>query len=108
MRKADWWYHVLSLPLWLTFWGCGLALASRVWIGVAIRPDEWFPVYFLLSAGFLAVVHTQRRAARLTIEAIERSKATPDELAEALRIAARKSRPSADGVPPPVPARSEV
>jgi hypothetical protein len=75
------------------------ALGRR--LAAEILPNGLAPVTFVLSAGFLASLRLQSRAAARSIEAIERLKATPDELAEALRTAARKTRTAGD--PPPMP-----
>jgi hypothetical protein len=106
--KRDWSLTFLHFILWATFVLCGLVVVARTWIAVPLRPEEQLiPLYCLLSAGFLAVIRLQAWAAARTIEAIEASKPTPDELAEALRAAARKAKTiTADGAqPPPVPTR---
>jgi hypothetical protein len=82
----------------------GLDMCDREAIANHRLADEFLPyglspVCLILSVGFLPVLRMQARAAARTIEAIERSRPAPDELAAALRAAARKSR-GADAVPP--------
>ena len=57
---------------------------------------------FVLWVTFFAVTTGQARHARTIASAIERSRPSSDELAAALRTAARKTR--AEQSPPPVPA----
>lgn len=85
---------ILRFVLRITFFGCG-----GIMFYVPIGP---VPICFVLAAGFLSLLTTQARGRRQLIEAIERSRPGADELAEALRAAARKTR--AEQAPPPVPA----
>jgi hypothetical protein len=96
VRKVDWLSAALALPLWLVVvaYTYGFVMVAAHGSLASFGGDAGLA--FIICVGFLAVLRAQAR----TRAAIERSRPTADELAEALKLAARKTRAPADGMPP--------